>query len=107
MMRWLDAVKLSDLETGHCLSLELENKYGIALFNVDGQIYALENLCPHAGGPIGDGILEDNVIACPWHGWKFNVCTGQRLKNPSAEWTISSYPVRIEEGMIQVAVPEE
>lgn len=51
--------------------------YDVAVFNVRGEFYALENLCPHQGGPIADGWLEEAVIACPWHGWCFDVRTGK------------------------------
>ena len=51
--------------------------YDLALFNVRGEFYALENSCPHQGGPIADGWLEDAVIVCPWHGWCFDVRTGK------------------------------
>lgn len=52
-------------------------RYEVALFNVDGQFYALENSCPHQGGPIADGWLEGTTITCPWHGWCFDVRTGK------------------------------
>lgn len=52
-------------------------RYDVAIFNVDGEFYALENNCPHQGGPIAEGWLEDNVISCPWHGWCFDVRTGK------------------------------
>jgi nitrite reductase/ring-hydroxylating ferredoxin subunit len=52
-------------------------RYDIALFNVDGQFYALENSCPHQGGPIADGWLEGPEVTCPWHGWCFDVRSGK------------------------------
>jgi nitrite reductase/ring-hydroxylating ferredoxin subunit len=48
----------------------------LALFNVAGKFYAVDNICPHRGGPLGEGILDDSVVTCPWHGWKFDVTTG-------------------------------
>jgi nitrite reductase/ring-hydroxylating ferredoxin subunit len=51
-------------------------RYDIALFNVDGRFYALENSCPHQGGPIAEGWLEGPEVTCPWHGWCFDVRTG-------------------------------
>lgn len=48
----------------------------LALFNVNGQFFALENTCPHAGGPLGEGMLEQNTVVCPWHGWEFDVTSG-------------------------------
>jgi len=48
----------------------------IALFNIEGEIYALNNSCPHLGGPLGDGEISDCQITCPWHGWQFDIKTG-------------------------------
>ena len=45
----------------------------IALFNVDGTFYALDGVCPHQGGPLGQGTLEGCIVTCPWHGWQFDV----------------------------------
>lgn len=101
---FVTVAKLSDLIPGSGRSLELKD-LGLALFNVEGEIYALDNTCPHAGGPLGEGTLEHEVVTCPWHGWKFNVRTGQCLKNPSPGWTVQSYKVRVVGGEIQVLVP--
>ena len=55
----------------------------IALFNVEGTIYALDGICPHQGGPLGKGKLTGCVITCPWHGFQFDVTTGQHLTSKS------------------------
>lgn len=52
-------------------------RYEVAVFDVDGVLYAIENSCPHQGGPLADGWLEGSVITCPWHGWCFDVRTGK------------------------------
>ena len=106
-MEYRDVAKLEDLEPGTCLPVEVDNAPGIALFNVDGDILALDNTCPHAGGPLGEGSLEGEVVECPWHGWEFNVRTGQCLENPAPEWTVPCFPARVENGIIQVAFPEK
>ena len=102
--QYVTVAKLSELEPGTCRSIELR-QIGLALFNVNGEIFALDNTCPHAGGPLGEGDLEGDIVKCPWHGWKFNVRTGQRIRNPGQEWTVQSYEVRIIDGAIQVLVP--
>ncbi len=76
----------------------------IALFNVAGTFFAVDNTCPHAGGPLGEGHLTDEVVECPWHGWQFNVRTGERPGNPN--FTVACCPVRIEGNLVQVALPE-
>jgi nitrite reductase/ring-hydroxylating ferredoxin subunit len=52
-------------------------RYEVAVFNVAGELFALENSCPHQGGPLADGWLEDSLVTCPWHGWCFDVQTGK------------------------------
>jgi nitrite reductase/ring-hydroxylating ferredoxin subunit len=52
-------------------------RYEVALFNVDGNLYALENCCPHQGGPIVDGWIEGGTVTCPWHAWRFDLRTGK------------------------------
>ena len=96
--------KLEDLPPGSRLSIELES-CGIALFNLDGEVHALDNTCPHAGGPLGEGTMEGDLIVCPWHGWKFHIPTGTCRKNPSPSWTVQRYDVQIVDGVIQVALP--
>lgn len=67
---------LSDIKPGHCLAVSLPNGREIVLFNVDGAIHALENACPHMGGPLCEGELEKERITCPWHGWQFDIRNG-------------------------------
>ena len=74
----------------------------IGVFNVNGEFYALRNRCPHQGGPLGKGALCGGIVTCPWHGWQFNVRSGQcRLSSSVAQPTI---PLRIEEEAVFVQV---
>lgn len=102
MSRFVTVAKTTDLEPGACLAVEVEG-VGIALFNVDGMIYALDNTCPHAGGPLGEGTLHGDIVECPWHGWRFNVRTGQRPANP--EFTVTCLDVAVEGDEIRVRLP--
>jgi nitrite reductase/ring-hydroxylating ferredoxin subunit len=52
------------------------SKIEIALFNLDGAFYAISNFCIHQGGPLSKGVLEGDVVTCPWHGWKYSVKNG-------------------------------
>lgn len=56
----------------------------LALFNVGGKFHAVDNTCPHRGGPLGEGHLEGTLVTCPWHGWQFDVRTGSSPRNPHA-----------------------
>jgi nitrite reductase (NADH) small subunit len=51
-------------------------RYDVALFDVDGEVFAYENVCPHQGGPIAEGFIEGSTITCPWHAWCFDLRTG-------------------------------
>ena len=56
----------------------------ICVANVNGTISAMDNICLHRGGPLGEGQLEGKVVTCPWHGWQFDVTTGKAVQNPNA-----------------------
>jgi nitrite reductase (NADH) small subunit/3-phenylpropionate/trans-cinnamate dioxygenase ferredoxin subunit len=101
---FIPIANMDDLPPGTCTSIETED-FGIALFNVDGHIYALDNTCPHAGGPLGEGTIEGEHVLCPWHGWKFHIPTGICQKNPTPSLNVTSYEVRIVERTIQIARP--
>lgn len=55
----------------------------IAIFNVAGSVFALDGICPHQGGPLGQGALTGCIVTCPWHGWQFDVATGQHQTSQS------------------------
>ena len=76
----------------------------VALVNVEGQIYALENICPHRGGPLGFGDLQGHLLHCPLHAWPFDVRTGRCALNPEAR--VATFEVQIRGGMILVASRE-
>ncbi|MBX3441188.1 MAG: Rieske (2Fe-2S) protein [Planctomyces sp.] len=73
----------------------------VAVFNVDGTLHALDGICPHAGGPLAKGCLTGTVVTCPWHGWQFDVVTGQhqltpRIRQPTLPLMIENDDVLIE-----------
>jgi nitrite reductase (NADH) small subunit len=78
------------------------NGKAIALFNVEGTVYALDNTCLHQGGPLGEGMLEGEVVTCPWHMWEYNVRSGEKVGDPSLK--VATYPVQVEGNDIKVAV---
>jgi nitrite reductase/ring-hydroxylating ferredoxin subunit len=76
----------------------------LALFNVDGQFYALDNACPHRGGPLGEGNLDGTAAMCPWHAWRWDVTTGANMNNPAVK--VACYPVTVSAGEILVEIPD-
>ena len=75
-----------------------------AVYNVDGVFHVIDGICPHAGGPLGKGTLRDNIVTCPWHGWQFNVSSGQHCLNQRICQT--AYAVRIENGRVIIDMPQ-
>ena len=76
----------------------------IALFNLDGTIYAIDNHCTHRDGPVGAGQLNDTVITCPWHGWQFDVATGRCLESDGKN--LRQYPVSVEGNVVLIDLAE-
>jgi NAD(P)H-dependent nitrite reductase small subunit len=73
----------------------------IALFNVDGRFYALDNLCPHSGGPLADGWLEGTTVTCPWHAWCFRLTDGTMTLGNFAH--VDAFDVEVQDGTVFVA----
>src|SRR5207253_896498 len=65
----------------------------VALFNLEGAIFAIDNMCQHAGGPLGEGTIKGDIVICPWHGYRYHIKTGQYVKNP--EMSVACYPVKV------------
>jgi len=78
----------------------------IAIYNVDGQLYATDNICPHAYGYLNHGYLEDDIIECPLHGARFEVKTGKGIAGPF-ECDLKTFAVRVVGEDIQVDIPAE
>jgi nitrite reductase/ring-hydroxylating ferredoxin subunit len=75
----------------------------LVLVNADGELYALDNRCPHLGGPLNRGRIEGRVVICPWHGWRWDAKSGRAVW-PSVDWRAVSYPVVVEAGQVLVRV---
>ncbi len=76
MSDWITIAKQAQCPAGTSLELVVEDRI-IALYNVEGEFYALDGICPHNGGPLGKGKLDGCIVTCPWHGWQFDVRSGQ------------------------------
>jgi len=68
----------------------------ICVANVNGRLSAVDNVCLHMGGPLGQGYLEGNKLVCPWHGWEYDPQTGELLDDPSSKLAV--YPIKMENG---------
>ena len=72
----------------------------ICVANVNGTITAMDNVCLHRGGPLGQGMVDTGKIVCPWHGWAYDAGTGEASHNPAAKVTV--YPLKMENGDVMI-----
>ena len=100
-MAFVKVAKVSDLDSEPLIQVMVGND-PYALCKVDGQIHALNGLCPHQGGPLGEGMLNGHSIMCPWHAWEFDCRTGKTAEDPDE--TVQIYPVKIENGDILIDI---
>lgn len=94
--------KVADLPPGRGATVQLKDGSEVALFNLGGSFYAVENFCPHRGYPLADSRLYGNVVECDLHGWRFDVRTGGCLTQDDC--SIETYQVLIEEDLIKILV---
>jgi nitrite reductase (NADH) small subunit len=95
-------IGLTEVADGKSLEVTASGKI-FAIYNVDGRIHVIDGICPHAGGPLGKGMLRGTVVTCPWHGWQFDVSTGHHCLNDRICQT--RYDVEIQDGKICVRLP--
>jgi nitrite reductase (NADH) small subunit len=91
-MAFARAAKTTEIAPGTIKEFQVEGK-PVAVANVDGKFYAINNTCLHRGGPLGQGPLEGKIVTCPWHGWEYDVTTGKISQNPAVG--VNSYPVEV------------
>lgn len=104
MSDWIDVAKRDELQPGQFRVVDVDD-VEIAVFNVEGEFYAIEDVCTHDGGQLTGGEVEDDCVTCPRHGAIFCIRTGEALTPPAYEPT-ETFPVRVtDEGMIQVCDP--
>ena len=103
-MAFARAAKTNEITPGTIREFQVEGK-AIALANVGGKFYAINNTCLHRGGPLGQGVMDKNIVTCPWHAWRFCIQDGTWCDNPKIK--IDAFEVRIEGDDVQVKVLEK
>ena len=102
MSNWIPIAKISECADGECIECVVQGQI-VALFNVNGDFFALDGICPHQGGPLGKGQLESCTVTCPWHGWQFNVTDG---KNVLTDRVVQpQFSVKLEGDVVLVEIP--
>jgi nitrite reductase (NADH) small subunit/3-phenylpropionate/trans-cinnamate dioxygenase ferredoxin subunit len=94
--------RVGDLAEGEGRTVEVGNKL-IAVFCDHGRLFAIDDVCPHMGASLSGGYVEDGIVTCPWHAWRFRLADGAWADNPRIK--IGSYPVRVVGEEVQVQVP--
>ena len=102
MEGWTVLVSDAELSDGDVIEAMVGDR-ALAVARVGEEVYALDNVCPHAGGPLGDGTLDGCELTCPWHGWQYDVESGQNCLTESICQT--SWPVEIENGHVTIELP--
>jgi nitrite reductase (NADH) small subunit/3-phenylpropionate/trans-cinnamate dioxygenase ferredoxin subunit len=91
--------KVEDVGEGQAKAVAVDGKL-IALFRHQGEYFAINDVCPHMGGSLSEGYVEQGIVTCPWHAWRFRLADGAWADNPRIK--IGCFPVRVENGEIQV-----
>ncbi len=75
----------------------------VAICNVEGELHAIDGICPHAGGPLGEGALHGRILVCPYHGWEFDCVTGVNLEDDIVRQ--ARFDLKVENGDVLVNLP--
>jgi nitrite reductase/ring-hydroxylating ferredoxin subunit len=101
MAAFVKVATLDQLAPGRGMTVTVRG-VPVALFNVNGTVYAIDDICLHAGVSLGTGDLRGNMVRCPAHGWRYDVTTGHAMNEPDCR--VTRYPVQVVEGTILVDV---
>ncbi len=101
-MKWIRITETENIPVREGRSVRI-GEDEIAIFNLGDRYVAVDNVCPHRGGPICDGIVSGETVVCPLHGWKFSLDTGNVLK-PDVCVRLETYPVQVSDGVISVLI---
>ncbi|WP_081927529.1 Rieske (2Fe-2S) protein [Halobellus rufus] len=93
-----DVASVDELENDDVSVLDVDGEQ-IAVFELDGEYFAMSNVCPHQGGPLGQGRVENGCVYCPWHGWQFDIETGEHVQGDDA---VPTYETFVTDGRVYV-----
>ena len=102
MPSYVKVATVSQIAPGTGMVANINDKE-VAVFNVDGTFYAIDNVCKHRGGPLGEGELEGDMVTCPWHAWQYNVKSGNCLTKEGIK--MDTYEVQVEGDDVKIAIP--
>lgn len=91
----------SQLQPGKGMTVSVAGKR-VALFKLEGEYHAIDDTCPHVGAPLGGGWVDGDRVACPMHGWEFDIKTGKGLTVPGCQ--VERFPVRVNDGTVEISI---
>lgn len=101
---WIRIAHCRDIPSREGRAVRVGNRE-IAIFNLGARFLAIQNSCPHRGGPLADGIVSGDKIVCPLHAWKFNLETGAAENAPSRGSCVQTFATRVEDGIVMLELP--
>jgi nitrite reductase (NADH) small subunit len=104
--RWIQTARCEDIPLREARSVRLGGR-DIAIFNLGDRFLAVDNRCPHKGGPLSEGIVSGATVVCPLHAWKVNLETGSVLNTPDSPQCIEAFRTRVEDGVVLLELPIE
>lgn len=96
---WVRIARCSDIPLREGRAVKVGARE-IAIFNLGDRFLAIDNRCPHKGGPLADGIVSGTTVVCPLHAWKLSLETGNGVNGPSALSCVETFPARVEDGTV-------
>jgi len=102
-MNWIKITEAGNIPLREGRAVQVGDRE-IAIFNLTDRFLAIDNRCPHSGGPLCDGITSGASVACPLHGWKVCLETGSVLKKENDLGKVGTYPVRVRDGVVEISV---
>jgi nitrite reductase/ring-hydroxylating ferredoxin subunit len=104
MNEFADVLEEAELEAGGMRAVDVDGVRVLVIRSEDGAVCAIANACTHVGGPLDEGERDGNVVTCPWHSSRFDLCSGEVLRGPARE-PQRRFESRLREGKIEVRVP--
>lgn len=104
--KWVRIVYCKDIPLREGRAVRVNGRE-IAIFNLGDRFVAMDNRCPHRGGPLADGIVSGTIVVCPLHAWKFSVETGTGVSAPSEASCVETFRTRIAHGIVLLELPIE
>lgn len=102
MSEYTTVARVDEIPAGQSAAYAVNGRM-VAVFNENGTFHAIDDMCPHMGASLAGGYVEDGVVTCPWHAWRFCVRDGTWCDNPRIK--VDSFDIRVENDEIQVCVP--